>query len=408
MTNKTPPENDQTDETNVDSAPESEQESSDSSVVDAQDDAVVSEEPEAIEPAEDTVKHVEPTVEIVKKRAGVPMFIGGAVAAILGFGVAQYVPDGWPMTRVDTSEMEAQIASQSSEIAELKQLFETQSSELAAKIDETEFAAELTALSQASTQELEGVSGELATLSASIEQLTTRLTDLEKRPISSNAASDAAVSAYERELTAMRETLAAQKTQIEAVAKEAEAKIAEAKSQAEDLQAGATATANAALLRASLSNINSAIEGGGTFETALADLAKATGKEPSAQLQAAANSGVATVADLRRAFPNAARAALSAVAYERTDENMVDRMGAFLRSQTGARSLEPREGNDPDAILSRAEAAVGDAKLQEALSEITALPAASQEAMADWVKSATYRLETQAAIQTFISSISEN
>ncbi|MEY8119202.1 COG4223 family protein [Falsihalocynthiibacter sp. BN13B15] len=408
MTNKTSPENAQIEETNAESEPVVETVDIETVEVEAQDEAVIPDiEPDADVASEkpDADDHIEP---VAKKRAGVPAFVGGAVAAILGFGVAQFVPEGWPVAGIDTSEMDAKIASQSNEIVELRRMIETQASALGSKVDSAEYTTELTALSQESKQDVVGVNAELDALSASVEQLSVRLTDLEKRPISSNDASDAAVAAYERELTAMRETLAAQKSQIETVAKEAEAKISMATSQAEELQAGATAIANAALLRAGMSNINSAIEGGNSFDAALADITKATGKEASAQLQAASISGVATVADLRRAFPSAARAAIAAVAYETTDESAIDRLGAFLRSQTGARSLEPRAGDDPDAILSRAEAAVGDANLQEALSEIASLPSASQEAMADWVKSATYRLETQAAIQTFVSSISEN
>ncbi|AML50835.1 COG4223 family protein [Falsihalocynthiibacter arcticus] len=408
MTNKTSPENAQIEETNAESEPVVETVDSEVVEVEARDEAVIPDiAPDADVASEkpDADGNIEP---VAKKRAGIPALLGGAVAAILGFGVAQVVPEGWPVAGKDTSEMDAKIASQSTEIVELKRMIETQTDALGGKVDEVKYTSELTALSQENKQDVVGVNAELDALSASVEQLSVRLTDLEKRPISSNDASDAAVAAYERELTAMRETLAAQKTQIETVAKEAEAKISKATSQAEELQAGATAIANAALLRAGMSNINSAIEGGNSFDAALTDITKATGKEASAQLQAASISGVATVADLRRAFPSAARAAIAAVAYETTDESAIDRLGAFLRSQTGARSLEPRAGDDPDAILSRAEAAVGDANLQEALSEISSLPPASQQAMADWMKSATYRLETQAAIQTFVSSISEN
>ena len=71
---------------------------------------------------------------------------------------------------------------------------------------------------------------------------------------------------------------------------------------------------------------------------------------------------------------------------------------AFLRSQAGMRSLAPREGDDPDAILSRAEAAVRAGELQTAIDEIGKLPETGQTAMADWVADAKARLDvTQAA-----------
>lgn len=400
MTKKTTPKNDMADEENLES--EAVDETVDSEIVDSQ-----GQEDIAVSDVPDIQENPKTSATVVEKKSGVPAIVGGAVAAILGFGVAQFVPDGWPLAGADTSEIELRLDSQASEIEDLKKAVEAQSAAVSGKIDAVKHTTDLEALNQASTQGLADVRNEIVELGQKVELLTQRLADVEKRPISSNEASSAAVAAYERELTAMRETLAAQKTQIESVAKDAEAKIAEAQSQAEDLQAGAAATANAALLRAGLSHINTAIEGGGTFEAALADLTKATGQEPTAQLQAAAISGVATFADLRRTFPNAARAALAAAAVEVDDKSVTGRLGAFLRSQTGARSLQPREGSDPDAVLSRSEAAVGDGNLQMALQEISTLPEASQKAMAEWVKAATYRLETQAAVQDFVSSISE-
>jgi hypothetical protein len=55
------------------------------------------------------------------------------------------------------------------------------------------------------------------------------------------------------------------------------------------------------------------------------------------------------------------------------------------------RSLTPRAGDSPDAILSRAEAAVGAGDLAGAIAELNTLPPAAQAAMADWIKAATAR-----------------
>jgi len=57
---------------------------------------------------------------------------------------------------------------------------------------------------------------------------------------------------------------------------------------------------------------------------------------------------------------------------------------SFFRSQVGRRSTEPREGDDPDAVLSRAEAAVKAGDLDTALSELAALPEVGQEKLAGW------------------------
>ena len=79
-------------------------------------------------------------------------------------------------------------------------------------------------------------------------------------------------------------------------------------------------------------------------------------------------------------------------------EGWTDRLSAFLRSQSGARSLTPREGTDPDAVLSRAEAALRDGQIKAALAELAGLPPAGTEAMAPWIADATRRLGAEQAI----------
>ena len=71
----------------------------------------------------------------------------------------------------------------------------------------------------------------------------------------------------------------------------------------------------------------------------------------------------------------------------------------FIRTQLDARSLEPREGDDPDAILSRAEAATQQGRLTDALAEIEALPDVARAELSDWAAQATRRLEAVAAAQ---------
>ena len=73
-------------------------------------------------------------------------------------------------------------------------------------------------------------------------------------------------------------------------------------------------------------------------------------------------------------------------------------IGNFLRVQTGARSVEPREGSDPDAVLSRADAAVKAGDIPGALSEIGALPQPGQDAMSGWSAQARTWVEANAAL----------
>lgn len=64
------------------------------------------------------------------------------------------------------------------------------------------------------------------------------------------------------------------------------------------------------------------------------------------------------------------------------------------------RSLDPREGTDPDAILSRAEAKLAAGDLSGTLAEITTMPQPAQEAplLEGWRLEAQARLEALASV----------
>jgi len=78
-----------------------------------------------------------------------------------------------------------------------------------------------------------------------------------------------------------------------------------------------------------------------------------------------------------------------------------------LREQLNVRSVAPRDGDDADAILSRAQAAVSEGQLQAALDEITALPEVAQAKLSEWAGLAQIRVDAvQAADEISLSLIS--
>ena len=131
-------------------------------------------------------------------------------------------------------------------------------------------------------------------------------------------------------------------------------------------------TAQQAMTRAALSRIGAALDAGTGFAPALSDL-RAAGVDVPADLASVADDGVATLNSLQARFPDLAREALAAARAAGADGPQGDVM-AFLRAQLGLRSLEPRAGDDPDAILSRAGAALRDGRLTDTLAEIEQLP----------------------------------
>jgi hypothetical protein len=99
---------------------------------------------------------------------------------------------------------------------------------------------------------------------------------------------------------------------------------------------------------------------------------------------------------LQQGFAGAARSALATSQTVAEDASTGERFSAFLKRQTNARSLEPKDGDDADAVLSRAEALLSEGNLTETLSEVSVLPDAAKEAMSGWLTDAQNR---QAALQ---------
>ncbi len=362
-------------------------------------DEISEDSPEAVAATEDF------GTEPQKSGGFLPSVFGGVIAAGIGFGAAQFMPQIWPDTNNEvTAQLATDIAGHAERLSELNAVLATQGTEIAAIAGTAAKAADLSKVVDTSTAAHTDIAAQFQRIDETLGALETRLTEVEKRPIAGAAATDSAVAAYERELTAMRETLAAQRSQIETVAQEAEVQIARANEQATNLQASAEATANAALMRAALLRIDARLENGGGFVSALSDLAQASGQTADPELLAAAQSGVATLAQLQRDFPAAARLAISAAVAETADDTTMGKLGAFLRTQTGARSLSAREGDDPDAILSRAEAALKTGDIPTVLAEIETLPQSGRDEMASWVTAAQYRIDTVAAVTSLVDA----
>ncbi|MEL6640936.1 MAG: hypothetical protein AAFP98_06425, partial [Pseudomonadota bacterium] len=82
--------------------------------------------------------------------------------------------------------------------------------------------------------------------------------------------------------------------------------------------------------------------------------------------------------------------------------------GAFLREQLNVRSVAPREGDDADAVLSRAQAAVSEGQLQTALDEIGGLPDIAKAKLAEWAATAETRVAALNAADDISLSLNVN
>lgn len=309
--------------------------------------------------------------------------IGGVLAAGAGFGLAQFVPQGWPLA--GTQALEAQLATQEQEIAALK----AQVGRLAeAPAPDTALAGRVAALEDrpaAATPDLAPLEGRIATLESRLESLVAL-------PADGSGALPAALAALQAEVEALKSG-GGVAASTEAMAKAAEDRLQAAEARAAALQSETEAMVAGARARIALGQLTAAMDSGAPYAALLPDL----GEVPEA-LAGPAATGIPTLPALRDSFPDAARAALEASLQADMGATWAERIGTFLMAQTGARSLTPREGDDPDAVLSRAEAALAQGDLAAALTETEALPEAGKTALQGWRDKALTRQAALAAL----------
>ncbi len=165
-----------------------------------------------------------------------------------------------------------------------------------------------------------------------------------------------------------------------------EAEVARARAQAD-------AEANAARAEAALARMRAQIDAGAPYQSALTDLLGAVDAPVPATLLNEAATGVPTLAALREEFaPLSREALLAAPAGE--DAGRVE---SFVRRNLGVRSLGAREGSDADAVLSRAEDALGRGDIEAALAELEALPEPARAPFEPWIASAKDRVIVEGA-----------
>lgn len=344
-----------------------------------------------VDPKPAVVTPVAPAVAPRRSGAGalVGMLLGGAICLAAGYGAAVYLPRVLPQfDPLGLGQMRATLAAQADQIAALQAAPAATESGLEGRLAGVEAAqsglAALTGRLDAVEGQLRdlpqggsvpaGLEGDIAALRARVEALQAVAGDGGQQAV------QAAVQAAEQAV--------AQQTQA-------------ARDQVGELVSGADTALRRTLAEAAVARLAAAVDSGLPYAQALSQL----GVEAPKVLTDAAARGLPTLTTLRNAFPDAARLGLEAALVADLGNSWTDRAANFLRAQTGARSLAPREGTDPDAILSRAEAALAAGDARAALTEVEALPAPAQQAMSGWIDLARQRLEAEAAVADLAQKI---
>jgi hypothetical protein len=353
-----------------------------------------------VEPAPEpaAVRPAPPPPQVVRSGPGfLPLFLGGVAAAGLGFVLARYaVPEGWPNPPVAPAEdVSAAVESQASRLAGLEQ----QLADLAAKVDAAvaqpaptvdvdALRDQIIAALPASTD-----AGAMDALQSRIDNLAQQVQTLAAQPAEPPAPTEDQMAAFQ--------------AQLDGAVAEARSQIEAAQAEAARIEAEAAEAAEQAAATAALEQVAAALDTGAEYAEPLAVVADAGVTVPEA-LASGADGSIPTLPTLQAEFPDAARAALDASIRADEADTTMERAIAFLRTQTGARSLTPREGDDPDAVLSRAEAALRDGNLSAALTELGALPETGLAAMADWKAAAESRQAAVSALDELRTGLETN
>ncbi len=319
--------------------------------------------------------------------AGAALLVaGGVAAALIGFFAARYLDEraAQQATGPTPAENATALADQSARLDALKSMLD----ELAARDVGPEIAASVDPLRADLDSALADTTTRLDKIAGDLSGLTDQVETLAMRPVATGISPDA----FDDALKAFRADLDKAISEANKAVADAQAEITEARATAKQISDEAFKSEQASIARAAWSQVAAAIDAGTPYAEPLAEAEAAlSGPVPDVVAQNA-EKGVPSLAALQDSFPDAARKALDASIRADTGDGTFDKIAAFVRVQSGARSLTPQEGDDPDAVLSRAEAALQAGDLDATLAELAALPDAGQTAMAGWRDAAETRV----------------
>lgn len=362
---------------------------------------LLSEEPPAPQPAAEPPRaegHAPPP----RRGSWVPLVVGGVLAGAIGFGAAYLVQQqGLADLTSRTALLADEVATQKADIAALND----QLAALPPPADLGPLEHKMQTLGSDTSAQIDALQQDVA---GKFDALDARVVTLEKIPAGDGTLADAAVAAYEKELQALKDEVAAQKTSLEQVAANAQAQLQEAHQQAAAVQADAAAAAKQAAASAALAQVQAALDSGTPFAAVLSDLGQNIDQPIPDALSAVANGGVPALASLQAAFPPLAREALAAARHAGVSGEGGGAFLGFLRSQLNIRSVTPQQGNDTDSVLSRVQADLGAGHLTDALAEIDTLPDVAKAALAGWTAKAKARAAALAAAGAIATSLNAN
>ncbi len=361
-----------------------------------------------------------PPPKEAKSRGGFAGFTGvvagGVVAAVAGYLVAVNLNPDQPEFQAEfralaavfserLTEMEDRISvletgSESpdfkglkDDLDNLKQALAAETKELAERLalTETQLSDALTGLESARNRLAENLSETGGEISQATNELIARY--------------GVEIDALKAQLAEQLEASAGLTARIDEVSERATEQLAAARTKVEELSETAANAAKSVDLSVAAERLRAAVETGKSYTGLLAQITGAAAVEVPDALLKDSDNGVATLVELQQVYPEAARRALKASIRGEAGDGLGEKLTAFLKSQIGARSLEEKEGDDADAVLSQAEAALRRGELKRATELVRTLPPAGLVEMSNWLAAAEARLAVQAALDEFTETL---
>ncbi len=333
-------------------------------------------EPAEVEKQAESPVSERPASPAPQQNVFIPMLLGGLLAGAIGYGVSylQYA-----------DQEAAAPAATPQDIAALRE----EIAALPGPTDTSDLSAAITGLTDTTAR----IDSEIAALAARVETV-------ERQPSGDGTLPQTAVDAFEADMQNLRDQIGTQQEELAVL-------LETTRAEAVAIEQNAVEAARAATAKASLARVQGALESGAPLGSLLGELESALGGAAPEALTAVSD-GAPTLGSLQSEFPAAARMALSDARAEGVDGEGTSGLGSFLRNQLDVRSVAPKEGEGVDATLSRAEAALREGRLNDALSEVATLPEVARAAMSDWLTKAEARAAAIDAADTLSNSLSDN
>jgi len=326
-----------------------------------------------------------------------PTVFGGVLAAVIGFAAAQFIKVDWlhfqGIGGTGGDPVAAALDKQAQEIAGLSaQLQQAQAgggAALTAKLADLDQQLKALAAAAGSTATTDAVKAALSDYDRKLDQLGQTVQGMQGSV--GQIASDA-------------------KDQMSAIQQEAEKQLqqmqANTTEQIQKAEAQAKAAADRAVAKAAAGQLQAALSSGLPYASVIPQIS-AVASVPQV-LADHAQTGIPTIEQLQSRFTPLAREALKVSVKSDMGDGAGSRIMAFLKSETNVRSLTPKEGDGPDAVLSRAQAALDKGDLATATAELAKLPDAGQTVFAGWVSDARARAAADDAVAELTANMTQN